>query len=33
MCQGVYREMFPYRWRGGLCVPTEGEVDGGVAYC
>jgi len=33
MCQGVYREVFSYRWRGALCAPVEGEVDGGEAYC
>ena len=32
MCQGVHREVFPYRWRGDLCVPAEGEVDRGEAY-
>jgi len=33
MCLGVHREVFPYRWRGDLCVLAEGEVDGGEAYC
>ena len=31
MCQGVYREVFPYRRRGDLCAPVAGEVDGGEA--
>jgi len=33
MCQGVYRKVFSYRWRGDLCAPAEGEIDGGEAYC
>jgi len=33
MCQGVNGEVFPYRWRGDLRAPAEGEVDGGEAYC
>ena len=33
MCQGVYREVFPYRRRGNFCAPAEGEIDGGEAYC
>jgi len=33
MCQGVYREVFPYRWRGDLRASVKGEVDGGEAYC
>jgi len=32
MCQGVHRKIFPYGWRGDLCAPAEGEVDGGQAY-
>ena len=32
MCQGVHRKVFPYRWRGDLCAPAEGEGDGGETY-
>jgi len=33
MCQGVNGEVLPYRWRGYLRAPAEGEVAGGDAYC
>jgi len=33
MCQGIHRKVFPYRWRGDLCAPAEGEVYGGEAHC
>jgi len=32
VCHGVDRHVFPYRWRGDLCAPAEGEVDRGEAY-
>ena len=32
MHQGVHRKVFPYRSRGDLCAPVEGEVDGREAY-
>jgi len=33
VCQGVNGEVLPYWWRGDLCAPAKGEVDGGEAYC
>jgi len=32
VCQGIDREVFPYWWRGDVCAPTEGEVNGGEAH-
>jgi len=33
VCQGVDREVFPYRRGGDLRVPAKGEVNGGEAHC
>jgi len=33
VCQGVNGKVLPYRRRGELRAPAQGEVNGGEAYC